>query len=53
MPATSETQANAARMAYAIKKGAVPKSKARGAVKSMLSMSTDELKKFSHTKGKD
>ena len=46
MPAKSEAQRRAAGMALSIKRGKTPKSKAKGAVKSMLDMSEKELKKF-------
>jgi hypothetical protein len=46
MPATSEAQRRAAGAALAIKRGEAPKQKARGAVKSMLSMSEAELRDY-------
>lgn len=46
MPASSDKQANAARLAGAVKSGEFPKSKAGDAVKSMARMPMDKLKHF-------
>jgi hypothetical protein len=51
MPAETEKQAKAARVAYAAKTGKIPKSKVKGASKEMLKgMTKKELKKYTHTK---
>jgi hypothetical protein len=49
IPAQSESQRKAAALAYAIKTGQSD-TKPRGAVKSMLSMSREQLHEFMHTK---
>lgn len=51
MPAESKKQATAARIAYAAKKGKLPKSKLRGAAKEMArGMSTQQLKHYTKVK---
>jgi len=53
MPAKSKAQQRAMGMAYAAKKGKIPKSKLKGASKSMYKgMSEDKLKDFAKTKHK-
>ena len=52
MPAKSAAQQKAAGAALSAKRGETPKSKLRGASKSMLSMSEKQLKEFAHTKRK-
>lgn len=54
MPAKSAAQQKAAGAALTAKRGDTPKSKLKGASKSMLSMSETELEKMAHTplKGK-
>lgn len=49
MPSVSKSQQRAAGMALAAKEGKIPISKMGGAAKSMMSMSTSELKKFATT----
>jgi hypothetical protein len=51
--AVSKAQRKAAGIAYAAKKGDIPKSELRGASKEMSDMPTKELKKFAKTKEKD
>jgi ribosomal protein L11 len=51
--AVSKAQRAAAGIAYAAKKGDVPKSELRGASKEMAKMASGELKKFAKTKEKD
>ena len=50
--AVSKAQRAAAGIAYAAKKGTLPKSELRGASKEMAKMATGELKKFAKTKEK-
>ena len=50
--AVSKAQRAAAGIAYAAKKGKLPKSELRGASKEMAKMATGELKKFAKTKEK-
>lgn len=50
--AVSKAQRAAAGIAYAAKKGDIPKSELRGASKEMAKMDTKELKKFAKTKEK-
>jgi hypothetical protein len=52
MPAKSAAQQKAAGAALAAKRGETPKSKLKGASKSMLSMSEKQLKEVAHTKRK-
>jgi hypothetical protein len=52
MPAKSAAQQKAAGAALAAKRGDEPKSKLKGASKSMLSMSEEQLEDFAHTKRK-
>ena len=52
MPAKSAAQQKAAGAALAAKRGETPKSKLKGASKSMLSMTEKELGAFAHTKRK-
>jgi hypothetical protein len=52
MPAKSASQQKAAGAALSAKRGDTPKSKLKGASKSMLSMSETELKKMASTKRK-
>lgn len=53
MPAESKNQATAARIAYAAKKGKIPKSRLRGASKQMAKgMSVTQLGHFAKTKTK-
>ena len=53
MPATSKAQQKAAGAALSAKRGDTPKSKLKGASKSMVSsMSEKELEKMAHTKRK-
>ncbi|ADG09250.1 DUF3008 domain-containing protein [Caulobacter segnis] len=52
MPAKSAAQQKAAGAALSAKRGETPKSKLKGASKSMLSMSQKELEAFAHTKRK-
>ena len=51
--AVSQAQRKAAGIAYAAKKGDIPKSELRGASKAMADMPAKELKKFAKTKEKD
>jgi hypothetical protein len=52
MPSKTEDQAIAARIAYAVKKGKLPRSKLKGASKSMYkSMTLGQLRDFMKTKG--
>jgi len=53
MPAKSAAQQKAAGAALSAKRGETPKSKLKGASKSMLSMSEKELEEFASTKRKD
>lgn len=46
MPAKSGKQRRAAGMALAVKRGKIPKSKLRGAAKSMSEMSEEDLRHF-------
>ena len=50
--AVSQAQRKAAGIAYAAKKGDIPKSELRGASKEMAKMASGELKKFAKTKEK-
>jgi len=50
VPAKSIAQRQAAGIAYAVKKGRLPKSKLRGASKQMAKMSTESLRHFAETK---
>ena len=52
MPAKSAAQQKAAGAALSAKRGDRPKSKLKGASKSMMSMSETELEKMAHTKRK-
>ncbi|THD72755.1 DUF3008 family protein [Phenylobacterium sp.] len=52
MPAKSAAQQKAAGAALSAKRGDTPKSKLKGASKSMMSMSKAELEKMAHTKRK-
>ena len=52
MPAKSAAQQKAAGAALSAKRGDTPKSKLKGASKSMMSMSEKELKKMASTKRK-
>ncbi|MBT9471994.1 MAG: DUF3008 family protein [Pseudomonadota bacterium] len=52
MPAKSGAQQKAAGAALSAKRGDTPKSKLKGASKSMLSMSEPELEKMASTKRK-
>ncbi|TCT04272.1 DUF3008 family protein [Aquabacter spiritensis] len=52
MPAKSAAQQKAAGAALAAKRGDTPKSKLRGASKSMLSMTEDQLDEMASTKRK-
>ena len=52
MPAKSAAQQKAAGAALSAKRGDTPKSKLKGASKSMLSMSQTELEEMAHTKRK-
>jgi len=52
MPAKSGAQQKAAGAALSAKRGDTPKSKLRGASKSMLSMSEKELEKMASTRRK-
>ncbi|MBO9544618.1 DUF3008 family protein [Caulobacter sp.] len=52
MPAKSAAQQKAAGAALSAKRGETPKSKLKGASKSMLSMSEKQLEEFAHTKRK-
>jgi hypothetical protein len=52
MPAKSKAQQKAAGAALSAKRGDTPKSKLKGASKSMLSMSEKELEKMASTKRK-
>lgn len=52
MPAKSAAQQKAAGAALSAKRGDTPRSKLKGASKSMLSMSEKDLKDFAHTKRK-
>ena len=53
MPAKSKAQQKAAGAALAAKRGDAPKSKLKGASKSMLSMSERQLEEFASTKRKN
>ncbi|KRA62371.1 hypothetical protein ASD79_22045 [Caulobacter sp. Root655] len=53
MPAKSAAQQKAAGAALSAKRGETPKSKLKGASKSMLSMSEKQLEEFAHTKRKN
>jgi hypothetical protein len=53
MPATSASQQKAAGAALSAKRGDTPKSKLKGASKSMMSMSETELEKMASTSRKD
>jgi hypothetical protein len=52
MPAKSAAQQKAAGAALAAKRDKEPKSKLKGASKSMLSVSEKQLEEFAHTKRK-
>ena len=52
MPAKSAAQQKAAGAALSAKRGDTPKSKLRGASKSMMSMSEKQLEEFARTKRK-
>jgi hypothetical protein len=52
MPAKSAAQQKAAGAALSAKRGKTPKSKLKGASKSMLSMSEKQLEEFAQTKRK-
>ena len=52
MPAKSKAQQRAAGIALAAKRGEIPKSKLRGASKSLAKLSTKQLKEFAETKKK-
>ena len=52
MPAKSAAQQKAAGAALSATRGDTPKSKLKGASKSMMSMSEDELEKMASTKRK-
>ncbi len=52
MPAKSAAQQKAAGAALSAKRGDTPKSKLKGASKSMLSMSETQLEAFAHTRRK-
>lgn len=52
MPAKSAAQQKAAGAALSAKRGDTPKSRLKGASRSMLSMSEKELEEFAHTRGK-
>lgn len=52
MPAKSDAQQRAAGAALSAKRGDTPKTKLKGASKSMLSMSEAELEKMASTKRK-
>jgi Protein of unknwon function (DUF3008) len=52
MPAKSAAQQKAAGAALSAKRGETPKSKLKGASKSMMSMSEQQLEDFAHTKRK-
>ena len=52
MPAKSAAQQKSAGAALSAKRGDTPKSKLKGASKSMMSMSEKELEKMAHTKRK-
>ena len=52
MPAKSAAQQKAAGAALSAKRGDTPKSKLKGASKSMMSMTAKELEEFAHTKRK-
>ena len=52
MPAKSAAQQKAAGAALSAKRGETPKSKLKGASKSMLSMSEKQLEDFAHAKRK-
>ena len=52
MPAKSKAQQKAAGAALSAKRGETPKSKLKGASKSMLSMSEKQLEEFADTKRK-
>ena len=50
MPAKSAAQQKAAGAALSAKRGNTPKSKLKGASKSMMSMSENQLEEFAHTR---
>ena len=50
MPAKSAAQQKAAGAALSAKRGEISKKKLKGASKSMLSMSEEQLEEFAHTK---
>lgn len=52
MPAKSESQRKAAAMALAAKRGKIPKSKLKGAAKSMFRMSAKDLEEFASKRKK-
>lgn len=52
MPAKSKKQQRAAGIAYAVKKGRLPKSSLRGSSRAMYKMSVKSLRKFAATKRK-
>ena len=52
MPAKSKAQQRAAGMALAAKRGKIPKSKLKGAAKSMAKMPTKSLKHYASTSRK-
>ena len=52
MPAKSAAQQKAAGAALSAKRGETPKSKLKGASKSMMSMSEQQLEDFAHTERK-
>lgn len=52
MPARSAAQQKAAGAALSAKRGDTPRSKLKGASKSMLSMTEEQLEEFAHTKRK-
>jgi hypothetical protein len=53
MPAKSAAQQKAAGAALSAKRGETPKSKLKGAAKSMMSMSEKQLEEFAHTTRRD
>ena len=53
MPAKSAAQQKAAGAALSAKRGETPKRKLKGASKSMLSMSEDQLEALAHTRRKN
>ena len=52
MPAKSKAQQKAAGAALSAKRGETPERELKGASKSMLSMSEQQLEEFAHTKRK-